>query len=449
MLNHQPWITLGCDVMLEYEQCVMEGRDVAKFEPLCREVQKICAENPLKGETLAIELVERMHAVPVSESFGFEEPSELDAIFAAAPADKPVLPAVPEEETLKRKVAGAWYGRIAGCLIGKPVEGWRTNALYPLLKGTDNYPMHKYIMKSDFSEELIKELRINVHNCWADNVHGISPIDDDTNYTVFGMKLVDVYGKNFKPMDVLEAWMAWIPMLATCTAERVAYRNGAMGMLPPETAVYKNPYREWIGAQIRGDFFGYVNPGNPETAADMAFRDASISHVKNGIYGEMFVSAMLAAAATTTDVRTVINVGLSYIPEKSRLTRDVKKILALYDDGLSAEDIIVEIQKDYNEYSQVGWCYTNSNAMIVTMALLCGNLDFGKSVCLAVQPGFDTDCNGATVGSIVGMMIGEDGISDYWKAPFAGRLRTSIDGYNTVDVEMLTKKTLDLIRRDR
>lgn len=447
MLNHAPWITLGRDIMLEYEQCVMEGRDVAKYETLCREAQKICAEDPLKGERMAIEIAERMNKEPILASFGFVEPSDLEGILSEASEEKPALPTIPDDEALSHKIAGAWYGRIAGCLLGKPVEGWRTNKLYPLLKGTDNYPMHKYITKAEFTQELIDELNIYVHGCWADNVKGIAPIDDDTNYTVFGMKLVERYGKDFKPMDVLEAWMAWIPMLATCTAERVAYRNGAMGFLPPETATYKNPYREWIGAQIRGDFFGYVNPGNPLAAADMAFRDASISHIKNGIYGEMYIAAMLAAAAVTDDMKTVINTGLAYIPENSRMMRDLKKIISLYDSGMAAEDIIAEIQKDYNEYSQVGWCYTNSNAMIVTMALLCGGNDFGKSVCLAVQPGFDTDCNGATVGSIVGMMIGESGIPDYWKAPFEGRLRTSIDGYNTVDVEMLTKKTIELIKK--
>ncbi len=108
------------------------------------------------------------------------------------------------------------------------------------------------------------------------------------------------------PNDVFEAWLSWIPIFSTCTADRVAYKNAAMGMLALETASYFNPYRKWIGAQIGGDFFGYINPANPEKAAEMAGRDASVSHVKNGIYGEMLVAAMISAACVCDNVKMII-----------------------------------------------------------------------------------------------------------------------------------------------
>ncbi len=153
-------------------------------------------------------------------------------------------------------------------------------------------------------------------------------------------------------------------MFVTCTAERVAYRNAAQGLTAPATATWRNPFREWIGAQIRGDFFGYICPGDPERAAALAFRDASVSHVKNGIYGEMFIAAMLAAAAVCDDVMTVIEAGLDEIPEKCRLRRDVEKVLAWRREGLSAQQVMEEIHRCYDEHSAHGWCHTNSNAMI-------------------------------------------------------------------------------------
>ena len=80
--------------------------------------------------------------------------------------------------------------------------------------------------------------------------------------------------------------------------------------------------------------------------------------------------------------------------------------------------------------------------MIVTAALLYGNKDFGKSICIAVQTGFDTDCNGATVGSVVGMINGISKIGKKWTEPIGGVLDTSIFGVGKVNIEEMVDKTL-------
>ena len=144
----------------------------------------------------------------------------------------------------------------------------------------------------------------------------------DTNYTVMSLRLIDA-SKNFTSDNVMRLWVDSQPKYASYTAERSAFCNYIKGYLPPDTAIYKNVFREWIGAQIRGDYFGYINPGNTSLAASMAWRDASVSHIKNGIYGEMFIAAMLAAAGVTSSIYDIIESGLGEIPATSRLYKKV------------------------------------------------------------------------------------------------------------------------------
>ena len=444
MLKDLPWIHYPPELMLEYQQALDEGREVEYLKEVCEKTAARAATTDCEG--LARELREALLSAPVRPDYPFVEPSEWEAIRAQLPAARQTLPTASlSAETLREKLTGAWIGRISGCLLGKPVEGFRRAALRRLLEATDNYPMARYITADQFSDALAEELKLNRGACWADTLTGFSPQDDDTDYSVFALKLMETYGWDFRPDDVLEGWLQWFPYLGRCTAERVAYRNAAMGMTAPETALYNNPYREWIGAQIRGDFFGYVNPGVPRRAAELAWRDASVSHVKNGIYGEMWAAAMIAAAAASDEMNVIIRAGLEEVPEKCRLRRDVEQVLRLHAEGASWDDVVETVHQAYEESNQHGWCHTNSNAMLVAAALLYGEKDFGKSLCLAVQPGFDTDCNGATVGSVVGMICGASRIPKEWTAPYGEKLQTGLDGYNLVTVETLVDKTLEVI----
>ena len=437
--NIHDWEFYASNLATEYTQCLEEGLDIEQYHDLFNAVAKL-PKNEIKKK-LGDVIFEIVSEAKQKEDYKYNEPSELDAIKALRKSHE--ISGEVDKASLEDKIHGAWLGRICGCLLGKTVEGMKTNELVPFLKETGNYPMHRYIYKSDLSDEICSKYRYALKSrCFADEVDAM-PVDDDTNYTVLAQIIVDKYGREFTPYNVSRAWLDYQRKDAYCTAERVAFCNFVKGYEPPESAVYKNPYREWIGAQIRGDYFGYINPGKPEAAAEMAWRDASISHIKNGIYGEMFASAMIAVAAVTNNIEDIILGGLGEIPCTSRLYEDVYSVVSGYRKGETKEACFERIHKKYDEYTVHGWCHTISNAMIVAASLMYGEGDYGKSVCMAVETGFDTDCNGATVGSIIGMAKGTSGIPEYWKKPVNDSLKTSIFGVGTVKISDCAKKTME------
>lgn len=435
------WEFYASAVSDEYKQAIDEGLDVSVYKELFDSVAKL-PKNAVKND-LGNVIHKIVMTAKQKEDYKYTEPSDLDKIKALR---KPYSVSTSEILDLEEKVYGAWMGRVCGCMLGKTVESIRTAELVRFLKETDNFPMNRYILETD-----LEKVDLNGYNYgfatrkYADSIDGM-PVDDDTNYTVLAQIIFEKYGKDFSPEDVASAWLDNQPKNAYCTAERVAFCNFVKGYRPPESAIHKNPYREWIGAQIRADYWGYINPGNPEKAAEYAWRDASISHVKNGIYGEMFVAAMIAAAACTSDTEEIILAGLAQIPCTSRLYDDIMQILDGFRNGTDQKAAFEYIHERYDESDSYGWCHTNSNAMIVVASLLYGGGDFGKSLCMSVETGFDTDCNGATVGSILGMANGIKSIPEYWSKPFGDKLNTSIFGVGAVKISDMASKTLEHIK---
>lgn len=426
----------------EYKQSYDEGLDIEQYKPLFEATARI-PQNEIKSD-LGDVIQKIVLNSGYRKDYKYIEPSELDKIKKLRKEFEFEKKTVSD---LKSKIYGAWLGRICGCMLGKTVEGIRTAELKRFLKETDNLPMRRYINKSDLEKVDLSEYNYDLKSRpYADTVDCM-PVDDDTNYVVLNQMVFDEYGADFTPCDVAAAWVKYQPKDAYCTAERVAFCNFVKGYLPPQSAIHKNPYREWIGAQIRADYWGYINPSNPEKAAEMAWRDASISHTKNGIYGEMFVAAMIAAAAATNDTETIIRAGLSQIPYSSRLYEDITNIIELYKNGTEQKASFDYIHSRYNEGEGYGWCHTNSNAMIVAASLLYGGGDFGKSICMAVETGFDTDCNGATVGSIIGMANGAECIAEKWSKPFGDTLETSIFGVGKVAISQRAELTLSHIEK--
>ena len=201
--------------------------------------------------------------------------------------------------------------------------------------------------------------------------------DDDMDYPILGLLALEGHGSDLTSRNMANTWLSRMPFYLLYTAESAAYRNLVNRRWPPESATWRNPFREWIGAQIRADIFGYVSPGWPERAAELAFRDACMSHVKNGIYGEMFVAAMLAATFATSDIDEIVDVGLSEIPANCRLAEAVRETRAWCHASADWEEVWDRINERFGHYHRV---HTINNAALVVMGLYFGARDYGNGI---------------------------------------------------------------------
>ncbi|MCY3021108.1 MAG: ADP-ribosylglycohydrolase family protein [Planctomycetota bacterium] len=388
-------------------------------------------------------LMDDVQRLPYRGDYRYAEPSDLESIQRARPAAPRLARWRGSKRELLERLHGGLLGRICGCMLGKPVEGWHRRSIRITGAATGNWPLGNYLRlptKKEDAAIAAQKPTHRLHRWWTaivrDGMNGMVE-DDDTNYTTVGFAVVQKHGKDFTPLDMASFWGQELPIFHTCTAERVAYRNFANGVLPPLSGSYRNPYREWIGAQIRADYFGYANPGNPERAAAWAWRDACVSHVKNGIYGELWVAATLAAAYVEADWITIIRAGLAQVPQSCRLREDVEKIIGAFMRGSSYESTVDMIHTQWDETRGHDWCHTNSNAQIVTAALLFGDDDYEKTITRAVMPGFDTDCNGATAGSLWGVRHGVKALPRKWTRPMRDHIRTGVASYANVTISKL------------
>jgi len=443
MDRNRIWLYISkTDLETERRQCLQEGKDLSPVEEEFQRLAAVDLEDAV-NQPAAQALLDRTIALPVRSDFPYQEPSDLESIRAARPAAPALPPLRLSADELRDKAYGAWLGRVCGCLLGKPVEGWRRPRMWGYLKETDCFPLGGYF-SLDAPEAIRGRYQVTPQRPFIETVE-FMPEDDDTNYTTTGLALMKKHGASFTPTDVANFWLGEIPILHCCTAERVAYRNLSLLIPPPASASFRNVYREWIGAQIRADFWGYAAPGNPELAAELAWRDACISHVKNGIYGEMWAAAMIAAAFVTEDVETIILAGLAQIPHKCRLAEDVGAVLTWRREGTSYDNASERIHAKWDEDRAHDWCHTISNAMIVTLALLWGEKRFGETLTRAVQACFDTDCNGATAGSVIGILHGAREVPGEWTAPFNDTLQTGVTGYHRVRLKDLAEETFRLM----
>ncbi|MEU8624111.1 ADP-ribosylglycohydrolase family protein [Streptomyces sp. NPDC048669] len=379
--------------------------------------------------------------------FAQDEPTGLDAIRAACPhwpGPRRDLAAVGHD-----RLHAAWLGRAAGCLLGKPVEKLPLEGIRALARATGNWPLSTWFTAKGVPPGLSAAYpwnRRSATTSLAENIDGM-PEDDDLNYPLLTVVLLQRYGRSFTTADLARLWLEELPAGRTFTAERVAYRNLLDGVEPPDTARYRNPFREWIGARIRADVHGWTHPGDPAAAAEQAHRDAVLTHTGNGVYGAMFTAAALAeAAGGEADVHGCLAAGLRVVPPRSRFARAVRDGVAAAR-GTSGFDTVVD--RLHDTYGGYHWVHVLPNAALLAAALTHADGDFTGSVCRAVSGGWDTDSNGATAGSLAGLLAGRpEALPDRWTTPLKNRLATSVPGFDSVGFDTLADLTHRLTQQE-
>lgn len=335
---------------------------------------------------------------------------------------------------------GAWLGRAAGCLLGKPVEKLPREGIREILRATGRWPLSGYFTGVGLPPEVAARWpwnRRSAVNSLAENIDGM-PEDDDLNFGLLALRLLETRGPGFTSADVATAWLEWLPAGRVFTAERVAYRNLLLGLAPPATARRHNPFREWIGAAIRADAYGWANPGAPEAAARLAWRDAVVSHTGGGVHGACWVAAMTSVALVASGVEEVLDAGESVLPPDSRFAAAVRDARAL---AAAEPDWEAVVDRLRERHGHLHWVHGRNNAALVAAALAHGRGEFGRSICAVVSAGWDTDSNGATVGSITGALVGAAGIDRSWTDPLRDTLRTSLAGFDRVSFTELAART--------
>lgn len=326
------------------------------------------------------------------------------------------------------RVYGAWYGKLIGLILGQPTEGWPKARIEEKARLVGAYPI-TYYMPSDFQSPL--------KNFLMGKFNG-SPSNDDSDLMLTSLLALRESGINLTSRNIAEAWVKHVG--GACTAEGIALENFKKGIWPPASAIVDNPYGEWIGAQMRGDIWGMIAPGMPKIAARYAAVDASITHTGNGIYAEQFISAALSIAMVEKSPEKVIRTALKTLPANCVYATAVNDVLrwhkenkdwqatwelvnkkwAVFEDGTASRKFKNDkfnTMKDLYQWADNKWVYADVNGAACVLALLYGEGDFSKSICIAAMCGYDNDCNAGTVGAIVGAMIGEKAIPQRWKDP--------------------------------
>ena len=313
--------------------------------------------------------------------------------------------------TLQQRIRACWMGKSIGGTLGCPFEG-------------QTGPLDLDFYRPVPTEPL--------------------PNDDLDLQIVWLQYLLNSGDREVTPDILAKAWDQHV--LFPFDEYGIARRNEAYGIRGIKRGAFDNYFAECMGGAIRSELWACVAPGDPARAAGLAWADASVDHAAEGVYAEMFHAALQSAAFTTDDREALIDIGLRFVPAESRLgraLRDTQKWWLESRDWKSVRGHVLA------RYGVGNFTDVVANLCFELIGWYAGAGDFGRSICIAVNCGLDTDCTGATLGALLGI-IDPDSIPAKWVEPIGEQVVISreIVGISVPpDINHLTELTMQLAKQ--
>lgn len=284
-----------------------------------------------------------------------------------------------DEQIYRDKVYACWLGKNIGGTLGAPWEGDK-----------------------------------NMHDLtFYDPVPTEAAANDDLDLQLVWLKMLQERGVYPSVSDFADYW---IKHLGPYPWNEYGFcrRNLERGLCPPISGCFENYYIDEMGSPIRSEIWACVAPGDPGLAASLSWKDAVLDHAGGeGVYGEMFWAALESAAFVIWDPLTLIRIGLAMIPHHCLISRAVHEAVWCHENAVEWREAREHIVRCFGHYQP---CHAPQNHGFTVLGWLYGQ-DFGDCLCKAVNCGYDTDCTGATLGSVLGLVGGSQVIPDEWKEP--------------------------------
>jgi len=310
----------------------------------------------------------------------------------------------------RSSVLGCWLGKNIGGTLGAPFE-WRR--------------------------------QVNDVSFYTQDLGGEPLPNDDLDIQLLWLVALEEQGIEIDAHVLAEYWLLYV------TPHWCEYGNAKInmraGLMPPLSGTEHNLYKHSCGAFIRSEIWACIAPGQPRIAARYAYEDAILDHGDGeGTHAAVFCAALESAAFVEKDIRKLLDIGLSYVPDDCGVARAVRCAMDCYDSGMNWRDARDTVLRDYRGGTAMTfvWCTSEedrekgfhegvtgwdapSNIAIIVLGLLYGEGRFDESLCITVNCGEDTDCTGATVGSIFGILHGAESIPQRWIDPIGRTIRVA------------------------